>query len=80
MLRKMERRGLVSHRVEGRTFLYQAGVAEDQVGRGMAEHVLDQVFNGSLASLVSHLLTAREVEPEELARLTQMIAERRKRR
>jgi predicted transcriptional regulator len=78
MLRKMEQRGLVSHRVTGRTFIYRAQVGEDQVGRGMAEHVLDRVFNGKLADMVSHLLTAREVDPEELARLSRLISERRK--
>jgi predicted transcriptional regulator len=79
MLRKMEQRGLVSHRVEGRSFIYRAQVAEDQVGRGMAEHVLDQVFNGKLTALVSHLLTARDVDPKELDRLSQLISDRKKR-
>ncbi len=78
MLRKMDVRGLVTHRVEGRTFIYAAAVAEDQVGRGMAVHVLDRLFEGSLTDMVSHLLTAREVSPEELKRLEQLIAARRK--
>lgn len=78
MLRKMEQRGLVGHRVAERTFVYRARVTEDHVGRGMAEHLLDRVFNGKLADMVSHLLTAREVDPEELARLSRLISERRK--
>ena len=78
MLRKMDVRGLVTHRVEGRTFIYAAAVAEDQVGRGMAVHVLDRLFEGSLTDMVSHLLTAREVSPEELKRLEKLIAARRK--
>src|ERR1041384_2385378 len=31
MLRKMEVRGLVKHRLDGRSFVYSAGVAEDAV-------------------------------------------------
>ncbi|HNU99455.1 MAG: BlaI/MecI/CopY family transcriptional regulator [Verrucomicrobia bacterium] len=76
MLRKMEARGLVRHRVEGRTFIYSAAVAEEQVSGGMAEHVLDRLFGGSVEALVSHLLTRREVSRDELARLRKLIAER----
>jgi len=78
MLRKMEPRGLVTHRADGRTFIYAAAVAEEQVGRGMAEHVLDRLFEGRLANMVSHLLTTREVSSDELARIEQLIAERRR--
>ena len=76
MLRKMEARGLVRHQVEGRTFIYSAAVAEEQVSGGMAEHVLDRLFGGSVEALVSHLLTRREVSRDELARLRKLIAER----
>lgn len=78
MLRKMEARGLVGHRTDGRTFIYAAAVEEVQVSRGMAEHVLDRLFAGSVADLVSHLLSAREVSREELARIERFVAERRK--
>jgi len=79
MLRKMEVRGLVGHREEGRSFVYQAKVAEEDVGHGMAEHVLDRLFEGRLADLVSHLLTSREVSRDELARLERMISEHKRR-
>ena len=78
MLRKMEARRLVTHRVEGRTFIYAPAVDEAQVSRGIAEHVLDRLFGGSVEALVSHLLTTREVSRDELARLERLIAERRK--
>ena len=77
MLRKMESRGLVRHRADGRTFVYAAAVAEDQVTRGMAEHVLDRLFGGSVEALVSNLLTTREGSRDELGRLEKLIARRR---
>jgi len=79
MLRKMEARGLVRHRAEGRTFIYRAAVAEHQVSRSVTEHVLDRLFGGSVEALVSHLLTAREIAPDELDRLEALIAKRRNR-
>jgi len=78
MLRKMEERGLVGHRTESRTFVYRAAVAEERVGRKMAGHLLDHLFQGSLSTMVSHLLTSREVSADELAELERLIAERKR--
>ena len=78
MLRKMEARGLAAHRVEGRRFLYRAIVAADAVTRSMADHLLDRLFEGSLADMVNHLLTTREISREELRQLERLIAERKK--
>ena len=78
MLRKMEERGLVRHDNEGRSFLYRAAAAEGDVTRSLADDLIDRVFEGSLADMVSHLLTTREVSPSELKRLEQLIAARRK--
>ena len=38
MLRKMEDRRLVHHRTEGRSFIYSAAVAADDVTRNVADH------------------------------------------
>jgi BlaI family penicillinase repressor len=78
MLRKMEARGLVKHRSEGRSFVYRAAVAADAVTRGMADHLVDRFFEGSLTDVVSHLLTTREVSRDELTQLERLIAERKK--
>ena len=80
MLRKMEARGLVRHRLDGRSFVYRPAVAADAVTRGMADHLLDRLFEGSLSDMVSHLLTTREVSREELSKLERLIAERKKSR
>jgi len=80
MLRKMEARGLVKHRLEGRSFVYRPAVAADAVTRGMADHLLDRLFEGSMSDMVSHLLTTREVSREELSKLERLIAERKKSR
>ena len=78
MLRKMETRGLVRHRLQGRSFVYRPAVAANAVTRGIADHLFDRLFEGSLADMVSHLLTTREVSREELSRLEKLIAERKK--
>ena len=78
MLRKMEERGLVKHKSEGRAFFYRAAVPPEAVSRSMAGDLLENLFAGSLADMMSHLLQTRDVSREELARLERLIAERKK--
>ncbi|MEW6161547.1 MAG: BlaI/MecI/CopY family transcriptional regulator [Verrucomicrobiota bacterium] len=78
MLRKMEDRGLVRHRLEGRSFVYQPAIAADAVTRSMADDLMNRLFEGSLTEMVNHLLTSREVSREELIQLEKLIAERKK--
>jgi BlaI family transcriptional regulator, penicillinase repressor len=80
MLRKMEARRLVTHRLEARSFVYRAAVGEEEVSQGMADHLLDRLFEGSLADMVRHLLSTREVSRAELSKLEKLIAERKRRR
>jgi BlaI family penicillinase repressor len=78
MLRKMEARGLLDHREEGRSFVYKAKVAEEAVSTSMADDLLERLFGGSLTQAVNHLLSSREVSKEELRELERLIAERKK--
>ena len=78
MLRKMEARGLVRHRSEGRSFVYRPIVAARDVTRSMADDLVDKLFHGSLTAAVNHLLMTREISREELTRLEELIAEKRK--
>ena len=71
---------LVKHRVEERKFIYSAVVREDAVSKKMTEHLLDHLFEGSLADMVSHLLSSREISPEELSKLQRLITERKKKK
>jgi predicted transcriptional regulator len=80
MLRKMEARGLIAHRSEGRTFIYRPKVAAATVTRSMSDHLVEGMFEGSLAEAVNHLLTTREVSRDELTRLERLIAETKKRK
>ena len=80
MLRKMEDRRLLRHDEVGRKFLYAPVVSAEDVTRSMADDLVDRLFEGSMAATVSHLLETREVSPNELARLEQLIRERKTRR
>ena len=78
MLRKMEARGLIKHRVLDRKFLYRPLVKEDEVTREMSEHFIEGLFEGSLADMVSHLLKTQDISRQELERLEKLIAEQKR--
>ena len=80
MLRKMEERGLVSHRTEGRAVIYRAVVTEEEVSKSMAHDLLDRLFEGSVANMVSHLLSTREVSAEELKELEKLVRKKKERK
>ena len=78
MLRKMEARGLVRHREEGRKFVYEAAVRQAEVITSLVGEVLDRAFEGRMADMVQHLITTREVSAGELDELARLIAARRR--
>jgi predicted transcriptional regulator len=76
MLMKMEKKGVVDHRTDGRKFVYRPTVTEKQVRRSMVSDLTSQLFRGDVTALVNHLLSEHEIEPGELAQLRAMIAAR----
>lgn len=77
MLKKMEDKGVVTHRTEGRRYLYRPTVSEPQVRRSMVGELTERLFLGDTAALVSHLLAEHEIDGEELAELRRLIDRRR---
>ena len=73
MLKKMEAKGVVRHRVEGRRYLYRATVSEQEVTRNMVSEITDRLFAGSPVALVSHLLEEHEVDEGEIEELKALI-------
>jgi len=76
MLSKLERRGIVAHRVEGRQFVYRPRISAQEVTRTMVADLTQRLFEGDVSALVSHLIRSEEIEHDELVRLRAMIVER----
>jgi predicted transcriptional regulator len=76
LLRIMEDKGLIRHRAEGRTFIYEPIYSRDR----LTARLLHRVFDGALDQVVHSLLQAKDVTDEELRDLERMIAEARKTR
>ena len=78
MLAKMEKKGVVDHRAEGRRFIYRPTVSEGQVRRSMVSDLTSQLFRGDVFALVNHLLSEHEIDTRELDQLRAVIAAREK--
>jgi predicted transcriptional regulator len=73
-IRILETKGYVSHRQEGRAFLYSSCIGELEAGRSEVRHVLQRFFGNSRERLLLSLLGDDEISPEELKRLKDAIA------
>lgn len=74
LLRIMEDKGLIRHRAQGRTFIYEPIYKRDRV----TARLLHRVFDGALDQAVLSLLQAKDASETELRGLERMIAEARK--
>jgi predicted transcriptional regulator len=73
LLERLEDKGHVSHRSEGRLNVYTARVGrEDLVARRLRE-TAEQLCDGSLTPLLTHLVRAGRLTPEELRELRRMV-------
>jgi len=76
MLVKLEKKGQVTHRAEGKAFVYRPAVRQDSVSRSMVTDLAHRLFAGDVTLMVSHLLDGCDVSSAELARLKQLIQQR----
>ena len=75
LLTRLEERGLLSHRLEGRQYVYSATVTEADVRRSMVAELTELLFGGDPAELVTHLVRDREISRGDLERVRKMLDE-----
>ena len=73
-----EKKGLVRHVVEGRTFIYVPKKSSDKTIRELTTRFVDRVFDGALDRVMVALLDSQTPSTEELDRLRAMIDEAQK--
>jgi len=68
-----DKKGLVRHVVEGRTFIYIPKKSSERTIRELTRRFVDRVFDGALDRVMVALLDSKSPTPEELDRLRTMI-------
>lgn len=74
-LRRLEEKGWLRHREEGRRFFYRATAGREAASARLAEDLTDRVFEGSCSELVRCLFEHQEVSPDEIARIRNLLDE-----
>ncbi len=72
-LRTMEEKGLVRHRVSGRSFIYCPVKPREQTSKSMVSSLLDQVFDGAVDQLVKSALDLKAPSAQELNKLRELL-------
>lgn len=83
MIRILEQKGYLTHRQEGRQFVYRPTQPRGRAGRSALSRVLDVFFGGSLEKAVAAHLSdpgrTRRLAADELQRLANLVEEAKKR-
>jgi predicted transcriptional regulator len=80
LLTRLEKRGVVGQRRDGRQLIYRARVSEPHVRRSMVADLVGSLFGGDAHALVAHLVDEAEIAPGDLARVRRQLAKNTTRR
>jgi predicted transcriptional regulator len=76
LLRRLEARGLVTHTVEGKVFVYAAGVPSQQVAAGAIRQVIQRFCAGSVEQLLVGMVDEKVLTAADLERLAKKVRRR----
>ena len=74
ILRKLEAKGLVRHKVEGKAHRYIPRVAQKNARRTVLGRLIDKLFDGSPEQLLAHLVDDHKLTPAQVKRMRDQLA------
>ena len=78
VMQKLDKSGWLTHREEGRAYVYQPTKTRDEAGRSSLRQFIDRICGGSPIAAFQHLLADEDLSAEDLTALRKMIDKRRK--
>ncbi len=78
MLRRLEKKGYLSHESRDRAYIYSAGETPHSLAARAVRQIIDRFCRGSVEELVAGMVDARVLSDEELEQLAHMARKRRK--
>ena len=73
LLSRLEKRGIVAYRTEGRQYVYRAVLSESEARQHALVEVTKGLFEGDIATMVSQLLSSHELRDGDLARVKALV-------
>jgi len=78
IMQRLEKAGWLSHRVEGRTYVYEATLSREQEGRRSLKEFIQNVFHGDSQVVFQHLIEDEALSEQDLLALRRLIEQKRK--
>ena len=78
MLRRLEKKGHLSHTCRDRAYIYSAGEPPHRLAARAVRQIIDRLCRGSVQELVTGMVDAKVLSDEELKQLVQLVSKRRK--
>lgn len=76
VLRRLEEKGYLAHQVDGRTFIYRASAARQNVAVRAVKNIIDCFCGGSAEDLVLGMVDNAVLDRKQLERLARKVADR----
>lgn len=73
LMQVMEQKGLVTHRQDGKAYIYAPAVERAKTFRQLASGFLEKVFDGAVDEYVVYALGSRKLSAGELAKIEAML-------
>lgn len=74
LLRRMEEKGFLAHREDGRTYVYTALVPRRKAAARAVRKIVDRICGGSVEALLVGMVDDEILDKEELIRLVQELS------
>ena len=73
MMTIMAKKGYLKRRKGEGGYVYRAAISAESTTRGMLRDLVDRAFDGSAAALMINLLETKDIDPDELKQLRELI-------
>ena len=75
LLSRLEKKGVLDHRRQGRAHVFRPTVTQSEVRKNMVRELAQNLFDGKPSQLVSHLLISANLEADEVRYMRQALDE-----
>jgi predicted transcriptional regulator len=76
LLRRLEKKGYVRHKLSGKAHVFSAAVKREKVIKQTVIEFVERLFGGDPVPLMLHLADCSDLKPEDIKRLKKSIQEK----
>ncbi len=75
-MQKLEKAGWLTHRAEGKSYVYLPMQTREQAGAGSVRRFLNSIFAGNAVAMFQHLIREGNLNADELGELKRLIEQK----